>query len=572
MKKDVNLHNMKDKKFVIGIDYGTDSVRAILVDSSNGEEISSAVCHYYRWSKGMYCDPSVNRYRQHPLDYVESLEQVMKDLLTEVDNDIVKRIKGVSFDTTGSTPVLIDSNGTPLAILPQFSENPNAMFILWKDHTAVREAEQINALSKHHQVDYTKYEGGIYSSEWVWSKVLHILNEDKSVLDAAYSWVEHGDWMVALVTGCTSPEKMLRSRCTAGHKAMWSESWDGLPSEKFLSELHPYLGRMRKRLFTETYTGDTFAGYLTPLWASKLGLPENVSVSVSGLDAHVGAVGASIKPNELTCIIGTSTCDILISSYEYIGEKIIPGICGQVDGSVLPGMVGLEAGQSAFGDIYAWFKSLLLFPMNAIVSKSKLLDQETKDALISQTSDAILSELSTQADLCPLTLDAPVALDWLNGRRTPDADQSLKGAIEGLTLGTSAPMVFRAMVEATAFGSRAIVERFLKEGIPIDSVKAIGGIAQKSPFVMQTMADVLNMPISVVESKQTCASGAAMFAAVAAGIYQTVGEAQLAMGSSIAKTFYPEAERHKIYSQRYLKYLGLGQFEEYLRNSNNIKA
>ena len=556
---------MKEKEFVIGIDYGTDSVRALLIDSANGNEASSAVCFYPRWSKGLYCEPTENRYRQHPLDYIESLEQVMKDLLSKVDSNIVKQIKGLSFDTTGSTPALVDMKGTPLALLPQFCENPNAMFVLWKDHTAISEAEEINVLSKQAPVDYTRYEGGIYSTEWVWSKVLHILKEDPFVCEAAYSWVEHCDWMVALVTGCTSPEEMLRSRCTAGHKAMWSEAWEGLPPEAFLSKLHPSMGKMRDRLFTKTYTGDTLAGYVTPSWASKLGLPEKVAVSVSALDAHVGAVGASIRPNELTRIMGTSTCDILVSSYESIGEKVIPGICGQVDGSVLPGMIGLEAGQSAFGDIYAWFKSLLLFPVNAIISKSTLLDQETKEALMAQTAEAILNELSVQAEKNFPMLDSPIALDWLNGRRTPDADQSLKGAIEGLTLGTTAPMIFGAMVEATAFGSRAIVERFLNEGIRIDSVIAIGGITHKSPFVMQTLSDVLNMPIKVVESKQTCALGAAMFAAVAAGIHKTIGQAQNAMGSSISKTYFPDAERHRIYSQRYKTYLALGQFEQDLK-------
>jgi len=553
---------MTDRKFVIGIDYGSDSVRAILVDSANGEEKSSAVCFYPRWSKGMYCNAAENQYRQHPLDYIESLEQVMKDLLTEVDSDIVRQIKGLSFDTTSSTPVLTDSDGTPLALLPQFRENPNAMFVLWKDHTAIPEAEQINELAKSYSIDYTRYEGGYYSAEWVWSKVLHIIKEDNDICESAYSWVEHCDWMSALLTGCTSPEKILRSRCAAGHKAMWSEIWDGLPSKEFLSSLHPLMGEMRGRLFSDTYTGDTLAGYVTPFWASKLGLPENVTVSVSGVDAHAGAVGASIKPNELTCIIGTSTCDILVSSYESIGDKVIPGISGQVDGSVIPGMIGLEAGQSAFGDIYAWYKSLLLYPLSTIISKSTLLEKNVKDMLISETADAILNELSAEAGKNWPLADAPIALDWFNGRRTPDGDPSLKGAIAGLTLATTAPAIYGAMVEATAFGTRSIVERFLNEGLRIDAVKAIGGIAHKSPFVMQTLADVLNKPINVVESKQTCALGASMFAAVAAGIYETLEQAQNAMGFSISKTYYPNSEHHKIYTERYNRYLALGKFEE----------
>lgn len=553
---------MTDHKFVIGIDYGTDSVRAILVDAANAEEIASAVCPYPRWSKGMYCDSAKKQYRQHPLDYIESLECVMKDLLSDVDKAIIRQIKGLSFDATSSTPVLTDSNGTPLVLLPQFSENPNAMFILWKDHTAISEAEQINELAKNYKIDYTQYEGGHYSAEWVWSKVLHVFKEDPDICASAYSWVEHCDWMSALLTGCASPEKILRSRCAAGHKAMWHAQWGGLPSEAFLSRLHPSLGKMRKRLFTETYTGDTFAGYVTPHWASKLGLPEKVAVSVSGVDAHVGAVGASIRPNELTCIIGTSTCDILVSSYESIGNKVIPGISGQVDGSVIPGMIGLEAGQSAFGDIFAWYKSLLLYPLNAIVSKSTLLDNDTKDRLISETADKILEALTAEAEKNAPMTDAPNALDWLNGRRTPDGNPSLKSAIAGLTLATTAPAIFGALVEAAAFGTKAIVDRYLNEGLQIHSVKAIGGIAHKSPFVMQTMADVLNKPIMVVESKQTCALGAAMFAAVSAGIADTLKQAQAAMGSSICKTYYPNAEHHKIYSERYKTYQTLGMFEQ----------
>ena len=553
---------MTDHKFVIGIDYGTDSVRAILVDAANAEEIASAVCPYPRWSKGMYCDSAKKQYRQHPLDYIESLECVMKDLLSDVDKAIIRQIKGLSFDATSSTPVLTDSNGTPLALLPQFSENPNAMFILWKDHTAISEAEQINKLAKNYKIDYTQYEGGNYSAEWVWSKVLQVFKEDPDICASAYSWVEHCDWMSALLTGCASPEKILRSRCAAGHKAMWNEQWGGLPSEDFLSRLHPSLGKMRKRLFTETYTGDILAGYVTPCWASKLGLPEKVAVSVSGVDAHVGAVGASIRPNELTCIIGTSTCDILVSSYESIGNKVIPGISGQVDGSVIPGMIGLEAGQSAFGDIFAWYKSLLLYPLNAIVSKSTLLDNDTKDRLISETADKILEELTAEAEKNAPMTDAPNALDWLNGRRTPDGNPSLKSAIAGLTLATTAPAIFGALVEAAAFGTKAIVDRYLNEGLQIHSVKAIGGIAHKSPFVMQTMADVLNKPIMVVESKQTCALGAAMFAAVSAGIADTLKQAQAAMGSSICKTYYPNAEHHKIYSERYKTYQALGMFEQ----------
>ena len=549
-------------KYVIGVDYGTDSCRALIVDTKDGREIAASVSYYPRWKAGKYCDPKLNQYRQHPLDYIESMENAVKGALKKAPKNVANNIVGISFDTTGSTPVLIDKNGTPLALLPEFAENPNAMFVLWKDHTAIKEAGEINELAHKSAVDFTAYEGGIYSSEWVWSKVLHILRNDEKVRNAAYSWLEHCDWMPALLTGQTQPEKILRSRCAAGHKAMWNEAWNGLPSEEFLVKLDPLLKGMRDRLFTETHTGDELAGYITPEWAKRLGLPEGIAVAVGIIDAHMGAVGSEIKPNILTRIMGTSTCDIIVSSKETMGDKLVPGICGQVNGSVLPGYVGLEAGQSAFGDIYAWFKEVLAWPIRNILAKSKVLDKKTKEALIAETIDSIIPALTKEAQKVPVSESSIIAVDWMNGRRTPDANQLLKGTITGLTLGSSAPLIFRALVEATAFGSKAIVDRFIEQGVKIDSIIAIGGISQKSPFVMQTLADVLNMPIKVIKSEQACALGAAMFAAVVGGVYKTVEEAQDAMGAGFAKTYKPNAENHKLYLEIYKKYQALGKFTE----------
>jgi len=554
---------MKDNKYVIGLDYGTDSCRAVIVNTLTGEELASAVTYYSRWKEGKYCDPQKNSYRQHPLDYTEGLEHSVKKALSQCPAEVAVNVVGIAFDTTGSTPVLTDKSGTPLSLLPEFAENPNAMFVLWKDHTAIKEAATINELAKKWDTDYTAYEGGIYSSEWVWAKIAHILKEDEAVSKAAYSWVEHCDWLPAILTGKTKPEEVYRSRCAAGHKAMWLEKWGGLPPEEFLTAIEPKLAGFRSHLFRDTYTSDTKVGYLTEEWAERLGLTTNVAVAVGAFDCHMGAVGAEVKPHTIVRVIGTSTCDIMVSSYNELGNKLIPGICGQVDGSVIPGMYGLEAGQSAFGDIYAWYKRLLSWPLDHILANTSLIDEATKTKLIEETADKIIPALSEEAAKVPISESTILAIDWMNGRRTPDASQLVKGTITGLNLGSSAPLIFRALVEATAFGSKAIVDRFLENGIKIDTVIGIGGISLKSPFVMQTLADVLNMPIKVAKAEQACAFGASMFAATAAGLYAKVEDAQQAMGKGFAKEYYPNHENHQAYLDLYEKYQKLGKFTEH---------
>lgn len=549
-------------KYTIGLDYGSDSCRAVIVNAETGEEIASSVKYYKRWVAGKYCDPQNNQYRQHPLDYVEGLIDSVKEALSKSPAGTAENVIGMSFDTTGSTPALIDKDGQILALRPEFAENPNAMFILWKDHTSVKEAARINEIAKRWPIDYTAYEGGIYSSEWVWAKVAHVLKEDESIRDAAYSWVEHCDWMPALITGTTKPADIVRSRCSAGHKAMWLKEWDGLPTEDFLVEIEPLLKGFRDRLFKDTYTSEVKVGNLTPEWAEKLGLTTNVAVGVGAFDCHMGAVGAEIGPKTFVRVIGTSTCDIMVVPYEAMHGKLIPGICGQVDGSVIPGMIGLEAGQSGFGDIYAWFKSVLAWPIEKLIKDSTLISQDVKDKLIEETLDKMIPALSKEAEAIPVSASSVLAVDWMNGRRTPDANQLVKGTITGLNLASSAPKIFRALVEATAFGSKAIIDRFLENGIEIESVIGIGGISLKSPFVMQTLADVLGMPIKVAKAEQACAFGAAMFASVAAGLHPNVEAAQKAMGQGFAFEYQPNAENHKIYMEVYDKYLKLGKFTE----------
>jgi L-ribulokinase len=554
---------MDSNNVVIGVDFGTDSVRTAIVSATNGAEIATAVFNYPRWKEGKYCDPGRNQFRQHPLDYLEGLEYTVRQALLDAPPGTAERIVGLSIDTTGSTPVAVDRQGTPLALLPEFRENPNAMFILWKDHTAVREAEEINALARSWGgVDYTRYEGGIYSSEWFWAKLLHVLREDSSVGQAAYSWVEHCDWIPAVITGQTDPLTMKRSRCAAGHKAMWHEEFGGLPSEEFLRKLDPHLAGLRARLFEKTFTSDVSVGTLSPEWVDRLGLHAGVKVGVGAFDAHMGAVGGEITPYVLIKIMGTSTCDMLVAPPNDLGNRLVKGICGQVDGSIIPGMIGLEAGQSAFGDVYAWFRDVLMWPVEHMVSKSLLLDANAREKIVEEVTESLIAELSREAANVPIDESGILALDWMNGRRTPDANQLLKGAVTGLTLGSDAPGIFRALVESTAFGAKKIVERFRSEGVKIEGVIALGGVAKKSPFIMQVVADVLDVPIKVPRSEQTCALGAAMFAAVVAGLYPSVEHAKTSMGSGIETEYRPDPTRAGKYRALYERYAQLGEYVE----------
>jgi L-ribulokinase len=552
-----------NERYTIGLDFGTDSVRTLIVNTDTGEEVASSVFYYPRWKKGLYCDAAANQFRQHPQDYLQGLEHTIVDAMKQAPEGVAGKVAGISVDTTGSTPVPVDLTGTPLSLTRGFEENPNAMFILWKDHTAIKEAEEINELAHKWDIDYTKYEGGIYSSEWFWAKLLHVIREDAGVYRAAYSWVEHCDWIPAILTGNTNPKTLKRSRCAAGHKAMWHKDFGGLPSEEFLTALDPLLAGLRERLYKDTYTCDVPAGTLTAEWAKRLGLPQTVVVGVGAFDAHLGAVGAEIEPHYLSKVMGTSTCDMLVASGEELGGKLVKGICGQVDGSIVPGLIGLEAGQAAFGDIYGWFKQLLEWPLTSILSETELTDDKTKETLIEEVSLKIIARLSEEAAKIPPEENGIVALDWMNGRRTPDSKQWLKGALTGLTLGSDAPRIFRALVEATAFGSKAINDRFVEEGIRIDGVIALGGVAKKSPFVVQTVADVLNMPIKVARSEQACALGSAMMAAVASGIYATTSDAQHKMGSGIETEYHPVPENVERYNKLYEKYKKLGKFVEF---------
>jgi L-ribulokinase len=558
---------MMNGAYVIGIDFGTDSVRSVVADARDGSVVGVGVAHYTRWARGLYCDPVAHRFRQHPRDYLESMASSIREALEHAGPTARPQIRGIAVDTTGSTPVLADARGRPLALTDGFEDDPDAMFVLWKDHTAVAEAAQINQLARTWGgIDYTRFEGGVYSSEWFWAKALHILASGSAAGRAAVTVLEHCDWIPTVLTGTEDLAHIKRSRCAAGHKAMWHPSFGGYPADEFLARLHPRLPALKASFGSQTFTADVPFGTLAPDWAHQLGLSEGVVVSVGAFDAHMGAVGGNIRPHQLLKVMGTSTCDVMVgppvSPGAPGGEHLVAGICGQVDGSILPGTIGYEAGQSAFGDVYAWFKDLLCWPLRAVIPTLPGMEPAAAAALAEAIAERIIPELERAALAVPPTASGVLALDWLNGRRTPDADQRLKAAITGLDLGTDAPRIYRALVEATAFGARAIVERFRAEGIRIDGAIAIGGIPRKSPFVMQVVADVLNLDIEVTAGEQPVALGAAMFAATAAGLYPRVEDAQRAMSAGTEITYHPDPDRARLYGSLYHDYLALGGFVE----------
>ncbi|HLH54812.1 MAG TPA: ribulokinase [Verrucomicrobiae bacterium] len=527
-------------KYSIGLDYGTNSVRTIIVNVANGREVATAVWNYSQGTNGVILARDPNLARQHPADYVQGAEITIKKALAAARREVKgfqpDQVIGIGVDTTGSTPIPVDRKGRPLALGRRFARNPAAMAWLWKDHTGVGEAAEITELARQTRPQYLDKCGGTYSSEWFFSKILHCLRTTPEVFDAAHLWVECADWIPAMLTGTEAPEQLTVGVCAAGHKAMYSDAWGGYPDAEFLSKLDPKMGELRARLRPKAHAIDRAVGGLTQEWARKTGLPANIPVAVGAFDAHLGGVGSGIRPGVLVKIIGTSTCDMMVVP---IGDKLadIPGLCGIVPGSILPGYYGLEAGQSAVGDIFNWF-------INYIQPLGKKVG--THESL---SSDA--------ARLAPGE-SGLLALDWNNGNRTILVDQRLTGLLLGQTLYTTPAEVYRALVEATAFGALTIINRFEEYGVKVEQIVNCGGIAEKNPLVMQIYADVTGRPIKISRSAQTCALGAAIAGAVVAGKnaggYENYADAQKSMTGLKPKEFRPNPKAHAVYQRIYALY------------------
>ncbi|WP_295938306.1 ribulokinase [uncultured Alistipes sp.] len=547
--------------YVIGIDYGTDSVRALLADARTGEEVAVAVCNYARWSKGLFCDSARSQFRQHPLDYLEGLEQVLREVISRCPAP--EAIRAIAVDTTASTPCLVNRACTPLSLTAGYESDPDAMFVLWKDHTAQRESEQITALCARGDVNYASRSGNHYSSECFWSKVLHLLRGSEQLRRDAWAVVELCDWIPAVLTGCRDVKELRISHCAAGSKVMWAEEWGGYPPEEFFAQLDPVLVPILKNLPQRTYGCNTPAGKLNSEWAAKLGLSTDVVIGVGNVDAHSGAVGAGVSHKTVVLNVGTSACYMAVMPAEEMGGRLIEGIFGQVDGSILPAMVGFEAGLSAFGDVYAWFKRLLCWPMREILLAGESENEQLRRA-VEQAEDQLLVRLADAAARLPLRADAPLATDYLNGRRSPYPCNSLTGSVAGLNLSTTAPELYYAFAEATVFATKAVLDHFSANGVDIERLVAIGGISQKSPLVMQLLADVMGMKIEVSSGSHACALGAVVHAATVAGLYPSVGAAQQALCPPVARTYHPDAAKASVLKHRYERYRALGAFTETL--------
>jgi len=530
-------------KYAIGLDFGTNSCRSLIIDVANGRELATHVFPYPSGTDGVIVDSSdPNLARQNPADYLLGIEESIKQALLKAKRAESKfspdDVIGIGVDTTGSSPMPVDAHGEALCFDKKFKNDPSAMVWLWKDHTSFAEAAQVTETAAKLRPQYLAKIGGTYSSEWYWSKILHLKNTSPQTFQAADSFVEICDWIPAVLSGVKHPQKIKRSICAAGHKAMFNAQWGGLPDEEFLNALSPGLGKLRNKLYSQAYSADEKIGNLSPEWAKKLGLPETVAIAVGAFDAHMGAVGAGIQPGTLVKILGTSTCDVMIQpSSSPLAD--IPGVCGIVNGSVMNGFYGIEAGQSAVGDIFLWFINNLVPEKYGTTTDEKFRTLEKAAAELKPGESGL------------------IALDWNNGNRTILVDVRLSGLLIGQTLHTQPHEIYRALVEATAFGALRIIDRIEEYGVPVKEVVNCGGLASKNPLLMQIYADVTGRPMKISRSEQTPALGAAMFAAVAAGKasggYATIQETQKAM-TGVEKTYSPSEKNHRTYSTLYRLY------------------
>ncbi len=547
------------ENILAGIDFGTDSVRVLLCDAKDGKKINYGVAEYKRWKKREFCNSIENQYRQHALDYLEGLQEAFHDALNILPPESGKKIIAISVDTTGSTPCPVDVKGSPLCLSKEFRHNPDAMFHLWKDHTAANEAKEIDELLKSTDIDYTQFQG-VYSSEWFWAKILHTVRKSSDIRNQAYTWIEHSDWIIGELAGITSVEDLPRGACAAGHKALWHSDFNGLPSRDVLSSIDPYLGVIYDRYPNKTVPAGTPIGKISSKWAQKLHLNPETIIVMGSLDAHAGGVGAGIEKRTMVKVIGTSTVDLVIEDADILKGKDLREVCGQAEDSIIPGYIGIEMGQPSFGDSYLWIKNLSTWPFQNMSCFNELIPDETKKKLDLFLERDYLRNLELKAE--KHIYDEEVSLDWFNGRRYPSLNEHVKSMISQITLGTDIPALFCAVVKGTVFGSRRIFDSLIEKGIIIDRVVAVGGIAEKSKFIMQMLADVMNIPISICKDSQVCAKGAVIYASVGAEIFTSIPEAQKVYCKSETKCYLPNKSRRNLYEQQYKRYLEMGQLSE----------
>lgn len=555
-------------EYVIGLDYGTDSVRAVLVNAKNGENITTSIYSYPRWQSGRYCKPDSFQFRHHPLDYVEGAEHTIRDIVDRYPSEVAQ-VKAISVDTTASTPCLVDEHLVPLSLKERYKDNPDAMFVLWKDHTAEVESQEINRLCKAAKVNYARHTGNYYSAECFWSKVLHLVRNNKDLDRDTFTAIELCDWIPAILAGVGDIRSHKVSHCAAGSKHLWSEEWGGFPPTEFFEALHPSLVKIVENMNSTNYTADQAVGTLSEHWAKRLGLSTDVVIGVGNIDSHSGAVGAGVSQGSVVLNIGTSACYMAVMPTDKFGTQMIDGVFGQVNSSIVPGMVGFELGLSAFGDVYAWLKRLLCYTLKETMADTPFLDARTKNKILKRAEETAIGRLSKDAEKLKIKFESPVATDWLNGRRSPNPDSSLTGTISGISLATSAPEIYYALVEATAFATKAAIDHMRNNGIEVNKLIGVGGVSQKSPFVMQTLANVLQECIYVTDVQQAGAMGAACYAATTAGIYSSIFEAQKSMCNPKYTVYTPDPTTSELLMRRYERYVAVGQFSEQQQHVNN---
>lgn len=545
---------MKTHKYAIGVDFGTESGRAVLVDVNNGRELATAVYPYKHGVIDETLPGTKIRLEpdwalQDPEDYIRTFKTTVPAVLKASGADPADVI-GIGVDFTACTMMPAKADGTPLCVLPEYRSNPHAWVKLWKHHAAQPEADKINATARAMNEPWLERYGGKISSEWFFSKTLQILDEAPEIYNAADRLLEATDWVVWQLTGVET-----RNSCTAGYKAIWSKR-EGFPEETYFAALDPRLANVIDTKMTRAiHSIGERAGELSAQAARWTGLRPGTAVAVANVDAHVSVPAATVtETGRMVLIMGTSTCHILLGDK----ERTVQGMCGVVEDGVIPGLFGYEAGQSGVGDIFAWFVENAVPPEYHALAKKRKKDLHTV--------------LEQEAAKLAAGESGLLALDWWNGNRSVLVDVDLTGMLLGATLATRAPEIYRALIEATAFGTRVIIEQFEKNSVPVNELVACGGLPSKNRLLMQIYADITGREFKLAASSQTPALGAAMFGAVAAGPsaggYASILDAATKMARLKKETFTPNPAAQKTYDSLYAEYVTLHDY--FGRGANDV--